>query len=102
MIRRPPRSTLFPYTTLFRSEQCSSSQLVPGMMVLVSCNAGGYRSDLGWTGKQHDVPAVLGISEPPPDPSSRSEKHTPELPSPFKFPCRPFLVKKKTQHRHAV
>src|SRR5258708_15628129 len=78
MIRRPPRSTLFPYTTLFRS---------PGLAVAVKIPAarrrGGHcpqhrRCDQG-TGRAED----------------RSEEHTSELQSPDHLVCRLLLEKKK-------
>src|SRR2546430_16030894 len=54
MIRRPPRSTLFPYTTLFRSDSdCDpvSSLVVPGPLVL------------SWSGLQHEARAPGGLAE---------------------------------------
>src|SRR5256885_9454577 len=69
MIRRPPRSTLFPYTTLFRS----------------GCGCGGRREPkaaraaAGGTGRQR----------------RRSEEHTSELQSPCNLVCRLLLEKKK-------
>src|SRR5947208_12258341 len=68
MIRRPPRSTLFPYTTLFRSRACSSR--------LGPCRA-APRSPGG---------RLL---------STRSEEHTSELQSPDHLVCRLLLEKKK-------
>src|SRR2546426_928790 len=70
MIRRPPRSTLFPYTTLFRSPTRS-------------------RPDLGRTGAL--APAGAGISGG----ETRSEEHTSELQSPCNLVCRLLLEKKK-------
>src|SRR2546423_8666326 len=74
MIRRPPRSTLFPYTTLFRS-------LVQyGLRLL-----GGGRQGIGnW--RFHQRPGVLG---------DRSEEHTSELQSLAYTVCRLLLAKKK-------
>src|SRR5256885_6747652 len=66
MIRRPPRSTLFPYTTLFRSGK-------------------GQRSWLD----AHNALSVLGL------PFHRSEEHTSELQSPCNLVCRLLLEKKK-------
>src|SRR2546425_1439930 len=73
MIRRPPRSTLFPYTTLFRSD-CSGA-------VGTGVDAPGEQQ------KNH------GILEPR---SNRSEEHTSELQSLAYIVCRLLLEKKKT------
>src|SRR2546430_7556390 len=74
MIRRPPRSTLFPYTTLFRS-----ATIVPRM---APSEAQIWVSEL----------AVAGASTNDPD---RSEEHTSELQSQSNVVCRLLLVKKK-------
>src|SRR2546426_4432193 len=74
MIRRPPRSTLFPYTTLFRSgdrEDQGQPRRCPGSRV----------------GNEHRL-------LPDPDPR-RSEEHTSELQSPCNLVCRLLLEKKK-------
>src|SRR5256885_8312379 len=73
MIRRPPRSTLFPYTTLFRSSLYKGAKRHPtlGRDVVVSAGA-----------------KVLGGFE-------RSEEHTSELQSPCNLVCRLLLEKKK-------
>src|SRR2546426_1900856 len=81
MIRRPPRSTLFPYTTLFRS---LTRRLTAGADVVAL----------------HDADATPGIvvddAEPwPPSPDIRSEEHTSELQSPCNLVCRLLLEKKK-------
>src|SRR5438309_5180230 len=73
MIRRPPRSTLFPYTTLFRSG--SAQHLRGGDRRLDGRPAGGARGDHG---VEH-----------------RSEEHTSELQSQFHLVCRLLLEKKK-------
>src|SRR2546430_11721948 len=78
MIRRPPRSTLFPYTTLFRS-----SLLVTGHLPNIS-DCFTVEGD----GEQELVPIVL--------PSGRSEEHTSELQSQSNLVCRLLLEKKKT------
>src|SRR5258708_33563232 len=75
MIRRPPRSTLFPYTTLFRSNHFSRL----GFIVL---HTGEIRLDNG-TRKAHSVAQF------------RSEEHTSELQSPDHLVCRLLLEKKK-------
>src|SRR3989441_1536743 len=68
MIRRPPRSTLFPYTTLFRSH-------------------GRDPAPVGGLGPARDAPAPRG--------GGRSEEHTSELPSLAYLVCRLLLEKKK-------
>src|SRR5258708_14143938 len=71
MIRRPPRSTLFPYTTLFRSHWR---------------RAGSRRSPAG---------ASRSSGGPPARDAPRSEEHTSELQSPDHLVCRLLLEKKK-------
>src|SRR5438034_7328901 len=81
MIRRPPRSTLFPYTTLFRSRKYQAGRI--------------------------DRSGERRILEPPPKPSSqikrvepqRSEEHTSELQSHSDLVCRLLLEKKKKKKR---
>src|SRR5256885_6754742 len=70
MIRRPPRSTLFPYTTLFRSAWPAGAALARG--------SGGWFRE--WRGSRQ---------------SRRSEEHTSELQSPCNLVCRLLLEKKK-------
>src|SRR2546426_9263867 len=74
MIRRPPRSTLFPYTTLFRSSGFCSAFRVPRSAVLLPRLT-------------HDQPTDA--------PEDRSEEHTSELQSPCNLVCRLLLEKKK-------
>src|SRR5438034_7432824 len=74
MIRQPPRSTLFPYTTLFRS-------------TLSVGTTGDYQFKLG-----ADTPANAAASAVP-----RSEEHTSELQSHSDLVCRLLLEKKKNQ-----
>src|SRR6266850_3630812 len=85
MIRRPPRSTLFPYTTLFRSP----------------------------TEPRRARPRGAGIAEPRSTPGDRrrrararsgrrSEEHTSELQSPCNLVCRLLLEKKKTEIHHSL
>src|SRR5258708_24716786 len=82
MIRRPPRSTLFPYTTLFRSHAVRHRRAgaEAAQMVVV----------VGERIARVDVP---GIAEPR---ARRSEEHTSELQSPDHLVCRLLLEKKKT------
>src|SRR5256885_7085000 len=82
MIRRPPRSTLFPYTTLFRS----SGQNPP------PAPAHAKHSDL-------DGPDAAA-AHPERPLSRRSEEHTSELQSPCNLVCRLLLEKKKLRSIH--
>src|SRR5258708_39511316 len=82
MIRRPPRSTLFPYTTLFRSSARSVSSRSPARL-RPPCSGGGLR---GRARVRRDAAPLL------PD---RSEEHTSELQSPDHLVCRLLLEKKK-------
>src|SRR5256885_5820454 len=87
MIRRPPRSTLFPYTTLFRSERI-----------------GGFFPRKGRAGRNladerlevvHDAPQCAFVRRPVAWFQARSEEHTSELQSPCNLVCRLLLEKKK-------
>src|SRR3712207_7682875 len=89
MIRRPPRSTLFPYTTLFRSSLCS----VGGVCV----GRGGAPASRP---KSHRVANMAGKArtrKTPMSRSSRSEEHTSELQSRQYLVCRLLLEKKKSE-----
>src|SRR5256885_9575029 len=91
MIRRPPRSTLFPYTTLFRSRvRISMPQNAPGSL------SGQQNADvLSFVFSSNKFPA--GTSELPKEAGIlRSEEHTSELQSPCNLVCRLLLEKKKT------
>src|SRR3712207_7763474 len=88
MIRRPPRSTLFPYTTLFRS----SSVGAPG--VKTSATPSFFSSGMSSAGIV--PPTVTTISSAPC--SFRSEEHTSELQSRQYLVCRLLLEKKKKNH----
>src|SRR2546426_5688257 len=85
MIRRPPRSTLFPYTTLFRS-------LRTGAMKVIMPMAGKGTRLLPLT-KRVPKPLVNVAGRPVMD--YRSEEHTSELQSPCNLVCRLLLEKKK-------
>src|SRR5258708_19123452 len=99
MIRRPPRSTLFPYTTLFRSRaSCPESQQRPRR----SRNPDGLAADDPLFGLQHDGPGnsvrdsfALGPPRQTVSYRIRSEEHTSELQSPDHLVCRLLLAKKK-------
>src|SRR2546426_2928329 len=82
MIRRPPRSTLFPYTTLFRS----------GRLRVRFQLATGITRDFGGDWKPVDVVEPIL--------PTRSEEHTSELQSPCNLVCRLLLEKKKKSCSH--
>src|SRR3712207_6962409 len=86
MIRRPPRSTLFPYTTLFRSLTLPVSE----------CGRVGRKcTDVGILYRARDV-AACAWSSSRVAVASRSEEHTSELQSRQYLVCRLLLEKKKT------
>src|SRR5690348_17995200 len=85
MIRRPPRSTLFPYTTLFRSDLRGGTERV------------FFRTATGLRDRGHDVHLFCQkFCIPLP---ARSEEHTSELQSPVHLVCRLLLEKKKNNNR---
>src|SRR5438552_8634806 len=84
---RPPRSTLFPYTTLFRSRYTGS----PPTALLVARNKSLTKKILAYHGIR--VPAFAEF------PAGRSEEHTSELQSPDHLVCRLLLEKKKKKTR---
>src|SRR3712207_8446565 len=99
MIRRPPRSTLFPYTTLFRSAEPAPRQRL-------------RRRGAGRDARRADAPqrrrvhrragrgggGVQRAAHRPRAPAARSEEHTSELQSRQYLVCRLLLEKKKKQH----
>src|SRR5256885_12296357 len=92
MIRRPPRSTLFPYTTLFRSlDQAVDKEAVPGGIDVG--NAGMVDGEMQPVGRGR---AFQQMMRPRPTGCIRSEEHTSELQSPCNLVCRLLLEKKKT------
>src|SRR2546427_3803859 len=101
MIRRPPRSTLFPYTTLFRSPVAAARARLEGRslglvvraaqpLLALRCPSLGYR---------HGDPRLV---------ADRSEEHTSELQSQSNLVCRLLLEKKKnikiimSQHKSGI
>src|SRR5258707_5880345 len=89
MIRRPPRSTLFPYTTLFRSRYCLPLQMADEGSP-TSASAGGSVSAESTT--PSSVVSVPGVAV------VRSEEHTSELQSRQYLVCRLLLEKKKKRY----
>src|SRR3712207_7372142 len=102
MIRRPPRSTLFPYTTLFRSEKEATGHAArPAAGKIVMATVKGDVHDIG----KNIVGVVLGCNNYEvidlgvmvPAQKIRSEEHTSELQSRQYLVCR-LLLEKKTQN----
>src|SRR5256885_9235580 len=98
MIRRPPRSTLFPYTTLFRSLLSEEENVfaprsaAQGREFELKLEAAAlfFQSDID---RSQALPPQFGSDQ-------RSEEHTSELQSPCNLVCRLLLEKKKTSHSH--
>src|SRR3712207_8792295 len=91
MIRRPPRSTLFPYTTLFRSSM-SPAPCAPAMSADHHTSSQGFRripTQRGCPRRVHSRQAPKATR------ASRSEEHTSELQSRQYLVCRLLLEKKK-------
>src|SRR3712207_8221881 len=93
MIRRPPRSTLFPYTTLFRSENAARVVAASGGSTNGALHLPAIAHECGIEFDLHDVAAIF--RETP-----RSEEHTSELQSRQYLVCRLLLEKKNKQLRH--
>src|SRR5256886_10738546 len=109
MIRRPPRSTLFPYTTLFRSRIHSCFSVFRGMIFrarlfpvgLVACGSreSVLLQDFYARGALHKVQKSQRCRTVPRIfQQSRSEEHTSELQSQSNLVCRLLLEKKKNVH----
>src|SRR2546425_5577021 len=99
MIRRPPRSTLFPYTTLFRSHQLPISPRLDFTFqnfdlkgAKIASPAGGGTSTSAVTGTGKVLAGVANVQVPL---MKRSEEHTSELQSLAYLVCRLLLEKKK-------
>src|SRR2546430_13239081 len=84
MIRRPPRSTLFPYTTLFRSQPEETLALLLGRLSVGACALLDVDGD--HVLRDADLRSGVGL---------RSEEHTSELQSQSNLVCRLLLEKKK-------
>src|SRR2546430_7131933 len=101
MIRRPPRSTLFPYTTLFRSPLKVRNQIE-----LTENGTVKLRPEKGGTDEMHRVAQLptlppLITSKMWAVPELRSEEHTSELQSQSNLVCRLLLEKKTTNLPHS-
>src|SRR5438477_9008809 len=101
MIRHPPRSTLFPYTTLFRSYRRPLKTRLPygcPALPLVNQATPMHSPDHSTKG----TPSALGVSQTqwPLTAGERSEEHTSELQSHVNLVCRLLLEKKKTKQNN--
>src|SRR3712207_7492234 len=95
MIRRPPRSTLFPYTTLFRSEHpvsrhCPTTSAARRSARISACAVGSWLRSRSLCAAPTTVPSPSSTTAP-----IRSEEHTSELQSRQYLVCRLLLEKKK-------
>src|SRR5689334_23910504 len=90
MIRRPPRSTLFPYTTLFRSRQRDPDRAQSAGDRAVPVARPDVRAD------------VRVVRDPERAPAARSEEHTSEFQSQFHLVCRVLLEKKKKKKKKTI
>src|SRR3712207_7201286 len=97
MIRRPPRSTLFPYTTLFRSAVGHPAGLERADRVLA--RVGVRAAEAGEAGVADGAARVVGVVEAAVG-VGRSEEHTSELQSRQYLVCRLLLEKKKNMHNY--
>src|SRR2546422_7654178 len=89
MIRRPPRSTLFPYTTLFRSPIAEGVAMIGFIVVVIAVWVGGREE------RRRSASARAACR-------ARSEEHTSELQSRLHLVCRLLLEKKKMNYPEAM
>src|SRR2546422_6885706 len=92
MIRRPPRSTLFPYTTLFRSRK---HELEAGVGIDKPANEPGTRDAVNVDTPSRHPDTATAVLRTSVAVSGRSEEHTSELQSRLHLVCRLLLEKKK-------
>src|SRR3712207_8191918 len=91
MIRRPPRSTLFPYTTLFRSFRCVAAESQPLVYAEWTFGSGRMPTESRLTAFRRSIGYL-----------QRSEEHTSELQSRQYLVCRLLLEKKKLANYHTI
>src|SRR5258708_32026613 len=100
MIRRPPRSTLFPYTTLFRSYCVATLLIEDDVFVDQFTEQAVHDSDRIALSRKVSVVEEPAITARGARFRHRSEEHTSELQSPDHLVCRPLLEKKKTHDEY--
>src|SRR5437764_7957985 len=91
-MQRPPRSTLFPYTTLFRSKQQNTRPAIFAEQLTSAPNVGLSGIDARWSNYGAYLKKLIDTVQ------IRSEEHTSELQSPMYLVCRLLLEKKKQKH----
>src|SRR5437868_12680345 len=95
LIRRPPRTTLFPYTTLFRSEHGNDDRSDHDGDILRHADGGNHRVEREDDIEQENLDDDARKRCAPARGLFRSEEHTSELQSRFDLVCRLLLEKKK-------
>src|SRR2546430_13665475 len=100
MIRRPPRSTLFPYTTLFRSANLWYSANNGALGATAEPEDPDFTSEVGRRAKVAFGVSLAGNMVWAASCLTRSEEHTSELQSQSNLVCRLLLEKKKLTRRH--
>src|SRR3712207_6864542 len=100
MIRRPPRSTLFPYTTLFRSFVTPCTSMAIGLGLPAAVEEGHGKDDGNRQQGKHDGCRVGADEVELREALLRSEEHTSELQSRQYLVCRLLLEKKKKNSQH--
>src|SRR2546430_11135140 len=99
MIRRPPRSTLFPYTTLFRSHDQSDGHDEKETRPMTAPVSSPHLADL-MAARDSSLPLAAAALARVADEQGRSEEHTSDLQSQSNLVCRLLLEKKKSlKHR---
>src|SRR5258708_8254949 len=100
MIRRPPRSTLFPYTTLFRSifRKIEFGRQLGALGAGANHRGVAPAADQQLDGVDQDRLSGAGLAG---EDAERSEEHTSELQSPDHLVCR-LLLEKKTKEQHST
>src|SRR2546429_6950229 len=96
MIRRPPRSTLFPYTTLFRSSAALTVAAAKALTIVSGVTLTPRQlAGVAFRAEHDQVGVPCGVMD---QSIARSEEHTPELQSRLHLVCRLLLETKKIRH----